>query len=109
MVRFEVLNGDKYEDYDLLAWIDVQFGDSPIFRRKISPPSSKSKCKRKQETNRSRSQNIRKYPTYGCFLFGLFFKPADGGHILFRNDGRSPKYTAYITEGHNPQFKINLC
>jgi hypothetical protein len=65
-----------------MAYNDVYFGDSPTFRRNISPPPSRSK-------NKPNS-----LPASTGFRFGLLFSSEDVGDMFLRNVVLSLNYVA---------------
>jgi hypothetical protein len=68
--------------YALLDCNAIQLGDSPTFRRNISPPSSGS----------------RNTPASPSFLFSLLFDPEYAGHMFLRNVELSPKLRGVPTQ-----------
>jgi hypothetical protein len=66
---------DDSEEYSVLCCNNVQFGESPMFQRYISPPSS------------AKQEILSILSAFAGFLLGLLFSPEDGGDMFFRNVG----------------------
>jgi hypothetical protein len=76
VIGFFGAKGGNYEEYNLLGYNAVQYKDGPTFRMHISPPSSESKCKLRENQQRQAAVLV----SSAGFLLGLHFDPKDGGH-----------------------------
>jgi hypothetical protein len=76
-------SGD-YDDYFLLGYDAMKFGNIPTFRRNLSHTSSQMKSKSSKKALRSRR--------LGVFLLVLVFDHEDGSGMLFRNFTLIPNY-----------------
>jgi hypothetical protein len=88
-----------YEQCSLLGCNRGQLGDSPMFQRSISLPSSWWKIK---------PSKMRQQPVFGNFLLCLLFDSEDGGDMLLRNVGLSHSYQALQPKRPNSSGFVNI-
>jgi hypothetical protein len=74
----------------------MQFGDSPTFRKNMSPPSSGSKSKpsRRRQQAEGYVMKLSLTPASAGFFFGVLFDSEYRGNMFLRNLEASSKYMA---------------
>jgi hypothetical protein len=75
---------------DIMAWLGTE-QSSELLRRVVRPPSSGLKL------SWTCNQHVSLPPVSTGFLLGLFFGPENGGDIVIRKVGPSPKNTVFQT------------
>jgi hypothetical protein len=101
----------NYEEYGIVGFETAYFGNSPAFRRRMSPPSSVSKTKPSKK--RASGMKAEVLSDLAGFVLVLIFNPEDGGDMLPRNVGlftncsqKTVLYTVAILRRSNPSLII---